>query len=187
MEWLNYHHLRYFWVVAKEGNLAQAAARLHVSQPSISEQIRELEAAGLQEPEKRHPQRALAREVTGLVHGVAAVEEAEGAANLLFADGVSTLTSKQIEQTLAGVPTSAVELAVHGWLVVNLLVSAGITKSKSEAQRLIKGGGLSINDRRITDEKARLTVEAAIEHELFVVRKGKRDYFLIRIVKPPRG
>lgn len=45
MEWLNYHHLRYFYVVAKEGSLARAAAKLHVSQPSISEQIRELEQA----------------------------------------------------------------------------------------------------------------------------------------------
>lgn len=43
MDWLNYHHLRYFWTVAKEGGLRQAAARLHVSQPSISAQIRELE------------------------------------------------------------------------------------------------------------------------------------------------
>jgi LysR family transcriptional regulator, transcriptional activator of nhaA len=45
MEWLNYHHLRYFWTVAKEGSLARAAAKLHVSPPSISEQIRELEGA----------------------------------------------------------------------------------------------------------------------------------------------
>ncbi len=45
MEWLNYHHLRYFWTVAKAGSLARAAAKLHVSQPSISEQIRELESA----------------------------------------------------------------------------------------------------------------------------------------------
>lgn len=45
MEWLNYHHLRYFWTVAKEGSLARAAEKLHVSQPSISEQIRELETA----------------------------------------------------------------------------------------------------------------------------------------------
>lgn len=43
MDWLNYHHLRYFWAVAKEGSLARAAAKLHVSQPSISGQIRELE------------------------------------------------------------------------------------------------------------------------------------------------
>ncbi|MEI6871655.1 MAG: LysR family transcriptional regulator [Verrucomicrobiota bacterium] len=45
MSWLNYHHLRYFYVTAKEGSLARAAAALHVSQPSISEQISELESA----------------------------------------------------------------------------------------------------------------------------------------------
>lgn len=45
MEWLNYHHLRYFWTVAKEGGLARAAEKLRVSQPSISEQVRELEGA----------------------------------------------------------------------------------------------------------------------------------------------
>lgn len=45
MEWLNYHHLRYFWAVASEGTLARAAAKLRVSQPSLSEQIRELESS----------------------------------------------------------------------------------------------------------------------------------------------
>ncbi len=45
MDWLNYHHLRYFYVTAKEGSIAGAAAALHVSQPSISEQISELEGA----------------------------------------------------------------------------------------------------------------------------------------------
>jgi LysR family transcriptional regulator, transcriptional activator of nhaA len=45
MEWLNYHHLRYFYVAAREGSLARAAEKLRVSQPSISEQIRELEGA----------------------------------------------------------------------------------------------------------------------------------------------
>jgi LysR family transcriptional activator of nhaA len=45
MEWLNYHHLRYFWMVAREGGLRPAAEKLHVSAPSISAQIRELEEA----------------------------------------------------------------------------------------------------------------------------------------------
>jgi LysR family transcriptional activator of nhaA len=42
---MNYHHLRYFWIVAKEGSLKKAAEKLRVSQPSISTQIGELEAA----------------------------------------------------------------------------------------------------------------------------------------------
>lgn len=45
MDWLNYHHLRYFYVVAKQGSLAAAASQLRISPPAISEQIRELEAA----------------------------------------------------------------------------------------------------------------------------------------------
>lgn len=45
VEWMNYHHLRYFWIVAKEGSLKKAAEKLRVSQPSISTQIGELEAA----------------------------------------------------------------------------------------------------------------------------------------------
>ena len=44
MEFLNYHHLRYFWMVAKEGGLTKAAAKLHVSQPTISAQISALES-----------------------------------------------------------------------------------------------------------------------------------------------
>ncbi|MCU0787026.1 MAG: LysR family transcriptional regulator [Verrucomicrobia bacterium] len=45
MEFLNYHHLRYFWVAAKEGGLTRAAEKLHVSQPSICTQIQALERA----------------------------------------------------------------------------------------------------------------------------------------------
>jgi LysR family transcriptional activator of nhaA len=45
MEWLNYHHLLYFWMVAKEGGLRPASEKLHVSQPSISAQISDLESA----------------------------------------------------------------------------------------------------------------------------------------------
>ena len=45
MDWLNYHHLRYFLTVAQTGSLRAAAEKLHVSPPSISAQIRELEAA----------------------------------------------------------------------------------------------------------------------------------------------
>lgn len=45
MEWLNYHHLRYFWAAAREGSITRAAEKLRISQPTVSAQIRELEQA----------------------------------------------------------------------------------------------------------------------------------------------
>jgi LysR family transcriptional activator of nhaA len=54
MDWMNYHHLRYFWAVAREGNLRRAAEKLHVSPPSVSAQIRELEEALGEKLFRRH-------------------------------------------------------------------------------------------------------------------------------------
>src|SRR5512138_780029 len=45
MEWLNYHHLRYFWAVAREGGVTRASEKLNISQPTVSAQVRELEDA----------------------------------------------------------------------------------------------------------------------------------------------
>jgi LysR family transcriptional activator of nhaA len=55
MEFLNYHHLRYFWVVAQEGGLRKAAEKLHVSQPTISAQIAALEGLLGEKVFHRHP------------------------------------------------------------------------------------------------------------------------------------
>ena len=143
--------------------------------------IAQLERAVTEAPEGRDAQRALAREVTRLVHGDAAVTEAEAATKALFTSDINALTAKQVAQTMAGVPSATIARTPEGWPVVELLTAAGVTKSKSEATRLIRGGGVYINDRRVTDEKARVTAEQAIEGQLFVIRKGKRDNFLVHI------
>jgi tyrosyl-tRNA synthetase len=116
------------------------------------------------------------------VHGDTAVADAEAAAQALFADRVSSLSAAQIEQVLSGVPSSAVAIPPGGLPVTEFLTTAAVTKSKSEAQRLIKGGGIYVNDQRITDEKALISPAQAIDGQLFVVRKGKRDYFLVRLL-----
>ncbi len=145
--------------------------------------IRELEEASTRAPEKRDAQRELAREVTRLVHGEHAVRDAEAATERLFAGDVSTMSVSELLQVFPNVPSSDAPYAPDGWPVVELLSSAGVTTSKGEATRLIRGGGIYINDRRVTDEKARVTPEQAIEGQLFVIRKGKRDNFLIRIYR----
>jgi tyrosyl-tRNA synthetase len=147
------------------------------------QRIDELQDVLGREPERREAQRELAREVTRLVHGDTAVAEAQAAAQALFRDDLITRgTLEQIKQVLANVPSFTIARAVS-WPVVDLLASAGVTSSKSEATRLIRGGGLYINDRRITDEKEQLSPAQAIEGELFVIRKGKKDNFLIHITR----
>jgi tyrosyl-tRNA synthetase len=144
------------------------------------DRIDEIEADSAASPEQRIAQRELAREVTGLVHGASAVADAEKAAAALFAHAVSGLTLEQISGALSQAPSVTVPWSAE-WPVVDLLSSAGVARSKGEVTRLIRGGGIYVNDRRVTDEKTRLTPQEAIEGQVFVVRKGKREYHLIRI------
>jgi len=147
------------------------------------EHIAELDVATAREPERRHAQRELAQQVTRLVHGEEAVRDAEAAAQTLFSGDISGMSVSQLLQVFPNVPSSTTAFAADGWPIVELLASAGVTPSKGEATRLIRSGGLYVNGRRVVDEKQRLRPEDAIEGQLFVVRKGKRDNLLIRIVR----
>jgi tyrosyl-tRNA synthetase len=173
-----------FWLNADDRDAAKYL-KLFTFLPQ--DRIRELEESVARAPEKREAQRELAREVTRLVHGDAAVREAEAATEKLFGGDVSTMSVSELLQVFPNVPSSDAAYVAEGWPVVELLSSSGVTASKSEATRLIRGGGIYINNRRITDEKERVSPEHAIEGQLFVVRKGKKDNFLIRIQPVPAG
>jgi tyrosyl-tRNA synthetase len=147
------------------------------------ERIRELEDATVRAPEKRDAQRELAREVTRLVHGEEGVGDAERATEKLFGGDLNRMSAHELLQVFANVPSHDLEFRDHGWPVVEVLASTGVTSSKGEATRLIRGGGIYVNERRITDEKDVLTPQHAIDGQLFVVRKGKKDNFLVRIVR----
>lgn len=145
------------------------------------ERIAELNAVTTREPERRHAQRELAREVTRLVHGDDAMRDAEAAADKLFGGDVATMSVKQLMEVFPNVPSKTVAYQADGWRLTALLTEAGVITSNSEATRLIRSGGIYVNDKRVTDEKERLSPEQAIEGQLFVIRKGKRDNFLIRL------
>ena len=146
-----------------------------------ADRIAALEDTSAREPEKRHAQRELAREVTRLVHGDVAVRAAEAAAQKLFSGDVAAMSARELAQVFANVPSREVPFSAEGWTAVELVASSQVTSSRGEATRLIRGGGLYINERRITDEKERLSPDQAIDGELFVVRKGKKDNVLLRI------
>jgi tyrosyl-tRNA synthetase len=146
-----------------------------------AERIEELARASEREPEKRHAQRELAREVTRMVHGEDAVRDAEAAAQKLFGGDIARMSAAELLQAFSNVPSSEVALSEGGTPIVELLAAAGVTSSKGEATRLIRGGGIYINERRVTDEKEVLTSDRAIDGQLFVVRKGKKDNYLVRV------
>ena len=152
------------------------------------EDVEALEAEVRTVPEKRVAQRALARAVTAVIHGQEAVERAEHASGLLFGERISELDVDDIVAVFDDVPSTGVAAAAFaapGMAIADLLVATAIAASKGEAMRLVKGGGVYVNNRRVTDERARFTAEQAIAGRMFVLRKGARQYHLVRIEDVP--
>ena len=118
-----------------------------------------------------------------MTHGDQAVRDAESAAEKLFAGDVSRMSVSELLQAFPHVPSTSVRRAAEGWRLLTLLTDAGVASSRSEAARLIRSGGIYVNDRRVTDEKHQLSIDEAIEGQLFVLRRGKRDNFLVRITE----
>ena len=116
----------------------------------------------------------LAREVTRLVHGDAAVREAEAAAEKLFGGDLRGDAVRELSRCSRNVPSSEVPYAARAGAWRAAARTSGVASSNGEATRLIRSGGIYVNERRITDEKERLRPEQAIHGRYFVVRKGKR-------------
>jgi tyrosyl-tRNA synthetase len=150
-------------------------------------EIDELERAVTEAPEARQAQRVLARDVTRTVHGEEAVARAERASALLFGGRISELTASEINDVFEDVPSKEVadaRFAGEGVPVVELLSSTGLVSSKGEATRLIRSGGVYVNNERVTDERKRLRREDAIDHRVFVLRKGQRRQYVVRLPFP---
>jgi tyrosyl-tRNA synthetase len=137
-------------------------------------------------PEQREAQRALARAVTTLVHGRAAMESAERASQMLFGSSLEDATAAEVLTVFDDVPSIEIAAAIlsGGIGASELVASAGLATSKGEATRLIRQGGLYVNDQRFTDERGRLTLDHAIEGRVIVLRKGQRDRRLVRVTRP---
>ena len=143
-----------------------------------------LGAATKEAPERREAQRALAREVTARVHGDDQVTRAEHASSLLFGEDITTLGVDEVLAVFEDVPSTelpADALAGDGIGLVDLVARVQLAPSKAEARRLVESGGVYVNNRRVSDVKARLTHEQAIGGRLFVVRKGQKQTHLVRV------
>jgi tyrosyl-tRNA synthetase len=146
--------------------------------------IDELAAITEHRASQREAQRTLARDVTRAVHGDDALSRAESATTVLFGGEIAGLRATDIEEIFHDVRTADQAIATFqspGRPLIDSAVDAGIVSSKAEARRLIEGGGFYVNNRRITDSRAIVTVHDAIEGKYIVFRKGAKDYLVVRL------
>jgi tyrosyl-tRNA synthetase len=145
--------------------------------------IGELEAATKSEPEKREAQRVLAREVTALVHGAAEVEKAIRGSEQLFSRNAFALPVEELLSSLADAPSTSVTMQViaEERPLVQWLVETKLASSRSEATRLVLGGGIYVNDVAVKDPKRKLTTSDVWEKVLVVLGKGRRQKHVLKV------
>ena len=131
-------------------------------------------------PERREAQRRLAWEVTTIVHGAESAETVKKASSILFGESFEPreLSGEMLRTLSAEVPTGE-SLREFPLPLVDLLMSAGACPSKSEARRLIKGGGLYVNGERVSDENRSVKEEDVLGERYLFVRLGKKRFFMI--------
>jgi tyrosyl-tRNA synthetase len=158
------------------------------------EEIEALAAEGQANPKARAGQRALAEEVTTLVHGAEECRRAVAASQALFGQGSLT---NLFGQTLAAAaaelrpakftvpPPSgpgAAAAPVNGLPpVANLMVAAGTAPTVSDARRAIVQGGAYVNNRRVTDPGAVVTYDSLLDGHLVILRRGKRTVGAVEV------
>lgn len=148
--------------------------------------IEELEHATLHEPEKRAAQRRLAYEVTAMIHGAEAADSAVKAAHALFGGSVGDLRPEDWLMLSHEIPTTTVEadeMAAGEVTIVDLLTRTGLCPSRGQAKKDAKAGGVYLNAERVEDEGLIVRRAMAADGRHLLLRKGKANYHLVRVVE----
>ncbi len=167
-----------FWVNTDD---ADVVAYLRTFTFRSPDEIAELERSVVEKPQAREAQRALARDVTALVHGPDAAAKVIAASQALFGRGdLAELDAGTLAAAVAELPSAP--LTQEGAAVVDLLVAAGLVAGRGAARRAIADGGVSVNNTRVTDEEAVLGVEELLHGRFAVLRRGKRTLAVAELV-----
>ncbi len=145
------------------------------------EEIAEIVERHKTAPEKRQAQKILASEITSIVHGTDAAETAKRASEILFGGAFepAELQDNMVKTLINEVPFSEIE-TIFPLVIADLLVLSGATRSKSEARRLAKGGGLYLNGRRIIEEDHAIQKESLLHGGYLFLRLGKKRFFMVK-------
>ncbi len=166
----------YQWFInVADDDIINFLKRLSLRTP---EEIMALEAEMKAAPEKRPAQKALAEELTTLVHGPQGLATAEKITQALFSGDIMALSAAERRSALAD--AQVVEIN-SGTLLIDALASGHIASSKREARQLIEAGSVSVNGQRCQQLDCTLDKAAAADDDTFIIRKGKKNYFVFKV------
>jgi len=147
-------------------------------------EIEALEAAHAANPGAREAHRALAREVTTIVHGAAARDDAAKASEIMFGGSLDGITEALFRDVAGEIPTTTLGKARFegaGSPLVELLVQSGLSASKGQARKDIEGGGIYLNNVRVADAGRPVALADLHFGRYVLLRKGKRTYSLLEV------
>ena len=148
---------------------------LKVFSPRSAEEIADLARQTADQPYLRAAQRALADDVTDLVHSVSERQAATAAAAALFGrEQLSTLAEPVLRAVTLelGAPTLCIGEELPS--VIDLLVESGVVTTRSAARRAIEEGGAYLNNAKVTDVDARVQADDLLHGRYVVVRRGRK-------------
>ena len=129
-------------------------------------------------PGARHAQEILARAVTALVHGAAAVETAENITSVLFGEAdIKTISAGGAKSLIASAPTYAMQT---GTPIIDALVDSKLASSKREARQFITSKAVTLNSEVVTDEK-QILAESDFVHGVALLKRGKRNVSVLTV------
>jgi tyrosyl-tRNA synthetase len=164
----------YQWFVNADDSVA--GAYLRVFSFRSHDEIEALEAAVAERPDAREAQRALALEITELVHGTDAAARAADASQALFGEGdLAALDASTLEAAFADLPRAEIRAANGIPPMLDLLVASGLSESRGQARRVVGEGGAYVNNRRVTDPAAVPDRADLLAGRWLLLRRGKRN------------
>ena len=170
-----------FWVNTADADVIRY---LKLFTDTAESELAEFEDAQATAPEERKAQVRLAETLTDLIHGPTETARAKTATSVLFGASFDDLDSKTLADIFSDVPSTEVARdSVGGGIgISDLLISSKLADSKASARRLIEGGGVYLNNRRIEDARLSVTREHFIDDSVLVLRSGKKKHHLVKLV-----
>jgi tyrosyl-tRNA synthetase len=169
-----------FWLNSDDADLPKL---LKVFSMKDRSEIERLIAAHNTNPGAREAHRALAQEMTTLIHGAKMANAVEEAAKALFGQAeLGQLDLKTLDSALAQLPKTTIKKGEPFPTWVDLLAATGVVESKSAARRIVKEGGGYLNNKKVESEDFTPSKTDLLHGKYLLLRKGKRDLAAVEVL-----